>query len=65
MLVILGRHRAVDGDANWVSSMDQYVGRQARVARLAGTDTAGCPVVAVDVDDGQFYWRIRDMTIIE
>jgi hypothetical protein len=64
-LVILGRHRAVDGDANWVSSMDQYVGRQARVARLAGTDTAGCPVVTVDVDDGQFYWRIRDMTIIE
>jgi hypothetical protein len=64
-LVILGRHREVDGDANWVSSMDQYVGQQARVARLAGTDTAGCPVVTVDVDNGEFYWRIRDMTIIE
>jgi len=64
-LVILGRHRPVDGFANWVEDMQAYVGRQARVTSLAGLDSGGCPVVNVDVDGGAWYWRIRDMTIVE
>jgi hypothetical protein len=64
-LVILGRHRSVDGYANWVDAMQSYVGMQARVTTLTGLDSGGCPVVNVDVDGGAYYWRIRDMTIVE
>jgi hypothetical protein len=64
-IVILGRHRSVDGFANWVEAMQAYVGMQARVTSLTGLDSGGCPVVNVDVDDGAYYWRIRDMTIVE
>jgi hypothetical protein len=44
--------------------MQAYVGMQARVTSLTGTDSGGCPVVNVDVDGGAYYWRIRDMTIL-
>ncbi len=59
--VILGRHRAVDGDTNWTEEMQPWVGRTARVASLAGVDTAGCPGVRVDVDGQQWFWRVRDL----
>jgi hypothetical protein len=59
--VILGRHRPVNGDANWAPNMDPWVGRPAQVTGLAGTDGAGCPVVRVDADSGQFVWRVRDL----
>jgi len=62
--VRLGQHRAVDGDANWVDEMQQYVGQTAAVTELFGTDGSGCPVVHVDVDNGDWYWRIRDMQIV-
>jgi hypothetical protein len=58
--VILGRHRAVNGDTYWAPDMDLYVGRRARVTQLAGLDSQGCPQVRVDVDGGTYYWRIRD-----
>jgi hypothetical protein len=61
--VVLGRHRPEDGDANWAEEMTQYVGRTARVTRKHGVDGAGCPVVKVDVDGGEWFWRVRDMQL--
>jgi hypothetical protein len=61
--VTLGRHRDVNGDANWDVAMDPYVGTSAHITQLVGVDEQGCPVVRVDVDAGSYYWRVRDMTV--
>jgi hypothetical protein len=63
--VILGRHRPVNGDAAWDSAMAAYVGRPARVTDLVGADGQGCPTVLVDIDDGNFLWRVRDVVVVE
>jgi hypothetical protein len=62
-VVILGRHRPVDGYDNWDPQMDQYVGMRATVIDLEAVDGSGCAVVSVDVDDGYWTWRIRDMRL--
>ncbi|MEZ4673303.1 MAG: hypothetical protein R2932_03550 [Caldilineaceae bacterium] len=62
--VILGRHRAVNGSENWAAEMAQYVGRIAVVTSLSGTDGAGCPQINVDLDNGRYVWRIRDMQLV-
>lgn len=62
-VVILGQHREVEGDANWSTEMGQWVGQRATITRLVGVDERGCPVVNVDVDGAQYFWRIRDMTV--
>lgn len=59
--VVLGRHRSVDGDTNWSEEMSQFVGRSARVVGPAGIDGQGCPGVRVDIDQGNWFWRIRDL----
>jgi hypothetical protein len=61
--VVLGRHREVNGDANWDESMSAYVGSSGRVTQLAGVDEQGCPVVRIDLDSGTYVWRVRDMTV--
>lgn len=61
--VVLGRHRPVDGDDNWVEHMDAYVGRRARVMELIGVDDQGCPLLRVDVDQGDWCWRLRDVRL--
>jgi hypothetical protein len=61
-IVILGRHRPVDGYDNWDPQMDAYVGMQATVIELKEVDGSGCPGVAVDVDGGYWFWRIRDLS---
>lgn len=61
--VTIGRHRPVNGDENWSDEMDPFVGRQAQIQDLIGVDDQGCPVVHIDADGGQFYWRVRDMTL--
>ncbi len=63
-VVILGRHRPVDGDDNWAGGMDAYVGKTASITELAGVDPSGCPIVLVDIDDGEWYWRVRDLTLV-
>jgi hypothetical protein len=63
MRVTIGRHRPVSGDENWSAEMDPYVGRQVQIQELIGVDDQGCPVVHIDADSGQFYWRVRDMTL--
>lgn len=62
-MVKLGKHRPVDGNANWGSDMEAFVGKVGRVTKMPGVDAAGCPVVRVDVDREQFAWRIRDLTL--
>ena len=62
--VRLGRHRAVDGDANWADDMDAYVGRATTVTALGVADAAGCPTVTVDADGGTFNWRVRDLRVV-
>lgn len=61
--VVLGRHRPVDGDDNWTPEMDPYVGRHARVIELVGVDEQGCPLVRVDADNGDWFWRLRDVRL--
>jgi hypothetical protein len=63
--VVIGRHREVDGETNWVALMDPYVGRRARVTQLVGVDDQGCPLIAVDIDNGDWYWRLRDVQLPE
>lgn len=62
-VVILGRHRDVEGVDNWSKKMEAYVGRQATVTERAGVDRQGCPGVHVDVDGGKYFWRVRDLTL--
>lgn len=63
-VVLLGRHREVNGDANWSDEMQSFVGRTASVTELVGVDDQGCPVVHVDADGGAYYWRIRDLQVL-
>nr|MDQ3036435.1 hypothetical protein [Myxococcota bacterium] len=61
--VVLGRHRAVNGDENWTDDMTPFIGREVRIQQLVGVDEQGCPGVHVDADQGQFFWRARDLTL--
>lgn len=61
-LVILGRHNQVRGNDNWASEMDRYVGRQARIKAFVGRDLSGCEVIHVDIDRGQFGWRVDNLS---
>lgn len=48
-------------ELNWSPEMQPYVGQRTTVTALEGIDDAGCTVVTVAADSGQFHWRIRDM----
>ncbi|MBN8613822.1 MAG: hypothetical protein J0L92_24715 [Deltaproteobacteria bacterium] len=62
--VQLAMHTPWRGDANWSPEMGRYVGMSAIVTQLGGVDSGGCPTVRVNVDNGQYYWRIRDMRLL-
>jgi len=59
--VVIGRHRPVDGETNWVPEMEPFVGRRAAVTVLVGVDEQGCGLVHLDLDEGDFFWRLRDL----
>ena len=61
--VILGRHRPVDGEDNWIEQMVPYIGRRTRVVQLIGVDDQGCPLLQVDIDRGDWLWRLRDVQL--
>ncbi len=63
-LVRLGRHRSVEGNANWDPSMEHYVGRVTNVVAARGLDPQGCPIVEVAVDGGEYVWRVRDLVVV-
>jgi hypothetical protein len=62
--VQLAMHTPWRGDANWSAEMNRFVGMTAVVTSLEGVDGVGCPVVRVNADGGQYYWRIRDMRLL-
>jgi hypothetical protein len=59
--VTLGYHTPWSGDANWAEQMGTWVGARTYVTSLEGVDEVGCPVVRVQADGGQYFWRIRNM----
>lgn len=59
--VFLGKHRSVGGDESWSPEMDRFAGHVAKVTRFSGIDSTGCAVIRVDLDNGQFAWRVRDL----
>lgn len=61
--VRLGRHRSVRGSDNWNADMSRFVGRVSRVRALPGVDGQECLTVRVDIDDGQFVWRVADLQV--
>ena len=64
--VTLGRHYAVGEDedsANWAEEMEEYVGSMAFIEELLGEDDWGRPLALVDVDGGEWAWRIENMRL--
>ncbi|MCC7542783.1 MAG: hypothetical protein IT379_41590 [Deltaproteobacteria bacterium] len=63
--VILTRHDQMGGGDNWTPEMDPFVGMVARVQAIVGPDPNGQPVVRVDVDGGQYAWRVRNVVRVQ
>ena len=63
--VILGRHKTISGFDNWDELMDKYVGKMAIVTMLTGSDDSGCRMAHVNIDRGHWFWRIRNMQLVE
>ena len=65
--VSLGRHLVVDTEDpssdNWAEEMDEYVGYEATITEVLGEDPWGRPIVHVDVDDGEWQWRVENMRL--
>jgi|GEM_PF-4756165 len=59
--VVIQEHRPWYGQENWVDAMDAWVGENATIQQLEGLDESGCPGVTLDVDEGQYFWRVRDL----
>jgi hypothetical protein len=64
-LVKISRHRPVGGDTNWSEQMAPFIGRNGRIASMAGQDGTGSWVVRLDVDEGSWVWRTRDLTLAQ
>lgn len=60
--VIIGSHRYIADDNNWASSMADYVGKAATITTLEGTDGSNCYIVHIDIDGGDWYWRVETMS---
>lgn len=60
--VIIGAHRSIDEDTNWANEMSAYVGQTATITSLEGTDGTGSLIGHVDVDNGDWYWRLETLT---
>lgn len=50
----------VTGDTNWTPEMMRWVGQPTAITSFEGLDAAGCVVVRVAADSGQYFWRLRD-----
>lgn len=71
--VVLGMHTPWTGsdgqggmvtmDTNWAAEMQPWVGQRTTVTQLGGLDAAGCPGVRVQADNGQYFWRLRNLQL--
>lgn len=60
--VLLGRHDTdADGEDNWASTMDPFVGKEAKIVKIIGFDENGYEVAKVDIDEKRHAWRTRNM----
>ncbi|NCC50394.1 MAG: hypothetical protein EOM20_04175 [Spartobacteria bacterium] len=50
-----------DYTINWTPEMNAYAGREAIVTQLVGKDNDGYYTAKVDVDEGYYSWRIRNI----
>ncbi len=57
-----GQGGTVSMDTNWTAEMNPFVGQRTTVTQLGGLDTAGCPGIRVAADNGQYFWRLRNVT---
>ena len=57
----------VNGNTNWSTSMDRYIGKVGIVTRLSGVDCMGCPGVRCSFDGVpcNSFFRVRDLTIVK
>jgi hypothetical protein len=55
-----GQGGYVTGDTNWAAEMGRWVGVSTVITSFEGLDSAGCAVVRVAADGGQYFWRLRD-----
>jgi hypothetical protein len=60
--VIIGAHRYIDEDNNWADEMGEFIGEEATITSFEGTDGTGSFLVHVDIDDGDWYWRVETMS---
>jgi hypothetical protein len=60
--VVIGAHRYIAGDNNWADEMLEYVGQVATITSMEGTDGTGSSIVHVDIDDGDWYWRVETLS---
>lgn len=57
-----GQGGMVTADTNWAAEMQPWVGQRTTVTSLSGLDQAGCPGIRVAADNGQYFWRLRNVT---
>jgi hypothetical protein len=57
-----GRGGTAVADVNWTAEMAPFVGQRTTITELGGLDNSGCPGARVAADNGQYFWRIRNMT---
>ena len=68
--VLVGKHRPL-GESElvfWVEDMEEFVGREATIAELVGPvedELSGSFYVRLDVDEGQWYWRVETLSPVE
>jgi hypothetical protein len=60
--VLLGKHRSIDGIANWNHEMEQYAGTRAVIERQSGDPVAS--VRTFQVAGNMWAWRARDMVVL-
>ncbi len=65
--IILGRHREINGESNWADEMEEYLGLEATITDLVGVERgdAACYLATVDIDGGQWSWRVENMEPVE
>lgn len=63
--VIIGAHRYISEDNNWADEMSEFVGQTAKITSMEGKDGTDSAIVHVDVDSGDWYWRVETLSPAE
>ena len=65
-VVVIHKHRPVNGDTNWTSGMDRYVDRFAVVSDAKSRDGAGCRIahLVLEGETLSYAFRVRDLELV-